>query len=201
MPRAGLDERRVVAAAAELADDVGATNVTLRSLAARLGVQPPSLYEHVRGIDELRGALAVKAHRDLAAALRGATVGRAGGEALIALAHAYRGFARRHPGLYAASLRAPGPTETELRAAVRDVVEVMVLALRAYELEDQEVLHAVRCLRAAVHGFIALEEMHGFGALDTETTFAMLTQLHLDGLEARRFAPTGAVTQEDAGRG
>lgn len=190
MARAGLNEHRIVAAAGELADEVGWDNLTLRAVAARLKVRPPSLYEHVGGIEELRAALAVEAHRELAAELRAATVGRAGGDALVAMAHAHRDFARRRPGLYAASLQAPHPADKKLRAAVREVVEVMVLVLRAYELDEEETLHAVRCLRAAVHGFVTLEAAQGFGSLDIETTFGMLTQLHLDGLEARRFSTT-----------
>lgn len=186
MTRPRLSEGRVVAAAADLADEVGATKLTLSALAKRLGVKPPSLYEHVGGLDGLRGALAVAAHRELAADLRAATIGRSGDEALVALAHAYRDFARRRPGLYAFSLRAPGPEEATLRAAIREVLDVMTLTLRAYDLDEEDILHAVRCLRAAVHGFVALEEVHGFGAMDTTATFTMLTQLHLDGLAARR---------------
>ena len=51
MPRAGLNTDRVVAAAAELADEVGLDQLTLAALAARLGVRQPSLYKHVASIE------------------------------------------------------------------------------------------------------------------------------------------------------
>src|SRR5262249_53912537 len=58
MPRAGLDSESVVAAAAAMADEDGLEAVTLTRLAGRLGVRTPSLYAHVRGLDDLRGRLA-----------------------------------------------------------------------------------------------------------------------------------------------
>lgn len=58
-PRAGLDTRTLVLAAAELADERGMGEVTLASLAAKLGVRSPSLYNHVNGLAGLRTLLAV----------------------------------------------------------------------------------------------------------------------------------------------
>ncbi|ANS75846.1 hypothetical protein AWM70_15660 [Paenibacillus yonginensis] len=59
MPRAGLDEVHVLQAAAELADSMGAESVTLALLAKRLNVRPPSLYNHIKGLPDLRVKLAV----------------------------------------------------------------------------------------------------------------------------------------------
>ena len=53
MPRAGLTAERVVNEAERLADEVGLAQLSLAALAARLGVQPPSLYKHIAGQDEI----------------------------------------------------------------------------------------------------------------------------------------------------
>jgi len=47
------------------------------------------------------------AGRELAAELSASTVGRAGPEALLAMAFAYRAFTLRRPGEYPATLRVP----------------------------------------------------------------------------------------------
>jgi len=117
MPRAGLTAELVIDAAAGLADAEGLEAVTLARLAARLGVRPPSLYKHVDGLDSVRRALAVRGVHEANARLQRATIGKARDEALFALAHAYWRFAREHPGLYAASLRAPAAGEKDVAAA------------------------------------------------------------------------------------
>ena len=56
MPRAGLSRGGVVAAAAELADEVGFTEMTMGLLAQRLGIRTPSLYKHVADLADLKHA-------------------------------------------------------------------------------------------------------------------------------------------------
>ena len=107
MPRAGLGPDAVVDGAAALADAEGLEAVTLARLAADLGVRAPSLYAHVGGLPDLRRRLAARGARELGAALQAAAAGRARGDALAAVAGAYRRYARAHPGTYAAAQRAP----------------------------------------------------------------------------------------------
>src|SRR4029453_13380936 len=109
MPRAGLTSQRVVQEAGVVADASGLDRLTLAAVADRFGVAIPSLYKHVNGLDGLRRDLAVLAVRELTTALSRAAVGRAGRDALHAMADAYRAYATAHPGPYAASVRAPAP--------------------------------------------------------------------------------------------
>jgi AcrR family transcriptional regulator len=51
--RAPLNRDRVVATAVELADEKGEAGVTMRAIAARLGVQAMSLYNHVAGREDV----------------------------------------------------------------------------------------------------------------------------------------------------
>lgn len=163
MPRAGLNEARVVDEAARLADEVGYDALTLAALAARLGVRLPSLYKHVAGLDALRGLIAVQAVRELGDELGRAAVGRSKGEALAALSRRYRAYAQQHPGRYAATLRAPSQDDAALEAASASVLEVVGAVLAGYGLEGDDAIDAIRALRSALHGFVALEAAGGFG--------------------------------------
>ena len=120
MPRAGLDTEAVVTAAAELADERGLDEVSLTALAQRLGVRTPSLYAHVGGLADLRSRLGARGARELAAAVTVAAAGRAGRDALHAVALTYRDYARGHPGTYAAMQRAPEPDSSDLAGAARE---------------------------------------------------------------------------------
>lgn len=163
MPRAGVTRERIAAEAAELADEVGLEAVTLSAIAQRLGVSGPAMYKHVAGVDALRRDLAVLAVGELTAALTAAAVGRAGADALRGVAGAYRAYARAHPGRLAASVRAPAPGDEEHAAASERALAVLVAVLRGYGIGDDDMVDALRTLRAAFHGFAVVEMAGGFG--------------------------------------
>jgi AcrR family transcriptional regulator len=172
MPRAGLDVDSVVGAAAAIADAEGLERLTLSRLADRLGIRPPSLYAHVDGLADLRRRLADRGAGELAAVLRSAVAGRAGRDALVALADAYRAYALTHPGSYAALQLAPEVAGSD---AARELVEVVIAVLRGYGLDGDDAVHGVRVIRAALHGFVMLESGSGFGMrLDLDESYARL---------------------------
>jgi len=188
MPRAGLSTAAVVAAAAEIADSEGLDRLTLARIAATAGVRTPSLYNHVESLDDVRRRVALLALRDLADALRDAAVGRAGDDALAAMADAYRAYARRHPGRYAATQRAPAAGDEEMRTAAAGAVDVVLAILRGYGLEGDDAIHAARAVRSALHGFVALETGGGFGIpVDLDESYARMVRALARGL---RDAPT-----------
>jgi AcrR family transcriptional regulator len=183
MARAGLSPDAVVAAAAALADREGLEAVTLARLAADAGVRAPSLYAHVNGLDDVRRRLAIRGARELAAALREAATGRAGADALRAIAAAHRAYAREHPGTYLAAQRAPAPGDGEAHAVAGEAVEVLRAVLAGYGLEGDDAIHAARAVRSALHGFAALEGGGGFGIkLDVDESFARLVDVLDSGL-------------------
>lgn len=174
MPRAGLSAESVVAAAVELADERGLQELTLAALAARLGVRAPSLYAHVRGLDDLRERIATRGAEQLAVTLAEAAAGRAGGDALRAIADAYRAYALAHPGSYDALQRAPAGSDAGAEAAER-VVGIVLAVLTGYGLQGERAIHATRTIRSALHGFVALEAHGGFAMpVPLEESFAEL---------------------------
>jgi AcrR family transcriptional regulator len=186
MPRRagpGLDRSTVVQAAAELVDSIGVDQLTLAQLAEHLGIRTPSLYNHIAGQSGLRRELTLWCVKELLGRLHRATVGKAGDEALVALAHMYRAYAREHPGRYTCTQLPAGPTDSELQEAQQEVVEVALAVMRPYGLTGEDAVHAVRVLRSAMHGFVSLELMGGFGLpLNLDESFRRLIQMFIDGL-------------------
>ena len=154
--KVGLDREQVVAAAAGAARGRSRRGAADADRAAdRLGVRTQSLYAHVDGADGLRRELALYALARLTDRLRTAAIGVAGRDAISAIVHAYVTFATEHPGLYAASMRAPGD-DPELRAAIADAMEPLDLVFRSYGLEPTERSHWYRMVFSCVYGFAAL---------------------------------------------
>ncbi|MFD7132275.1 TetR/AcrR family transcriptional regulator [Streptomyces sp. NPDC059894] len=167
MPRAGLTVDRLVVAAADLADEVGFDNVTLSALARRFGVKDASLYSHVKNLQDLRTRVALLAGGEMIDAIADAVAGRAGRQALAGFAGAYREYALRHPGRYAATQIPVDQVDRDLVAdapAFRRTAEITYGMLRAYGLEEPDLTDAVRLLRSTFHGYCALEAGGGFGA-------------------------------------
>jgi len=190
--RRGLDAERVVAEAVRIADADGLEAVTLARVAAALGVRTPSLYNHVGGHEALLRAVALQGLRELGDALRRAAVGRARGDALVAVADAYRAYARTHPGRFAAAVAGRSIRDPALQDAGADVVAVMVAFVGGWGLADDDAIHAVRAIRSALHGFVEIEADGGFDIdLDLDVSFARLVQTLAAGLDAAPAATRG----------
>jgi AcrR family transcriptional regulator len=179
-----LNRETVVEQAAAMADAAGTVSaVRLSALARALQVQPPSLYNHVDGLEDLRYGLAVYGLRQLLLELRQASMGLVGREALMAIAVAYRLFAHNHPGLYPLVIRAPEPDEEALVALSEEMLQMLLLLMASLGLQGDDALHAIRGLRAILHGFVSLETAGGFKmALDQEESFRRLVGGYLESL-------------------
>lgn len=162
MPRAGLTRQGLTEAGARLADAEGIEALTLAALAQQFGVRQPSLYKHVDGLPALRREIRLLALRELNAEVATAAVGRSGSEALLAVASAYRSYAAQHPGRYAASVAAPPEADAELQQAASALLATISAVLRGFGLDGHDAIHAIRGLRALLHGFVALESAGGF---------------------------------------
>lgn len=184
--RRGLSRAVVVDTAARLADQTGLDALTLGAVAAELDVRPPSLYNHVDGLGGLRRDLALRGVAELGERLRDAAVGRAGADALGAVATAYRDYARERPGLYHALQRAPAPGDDELRAAAARLLAPVLAVLAGYGLGETDSIHAARALRSALHGFVELERLGGFGLdIDLGESYRWLVAALSAGLAAQ----------------
>ena len=181
--RVGLDQASVVEAAVKLVDEEGIEQLTLGRLAERLGVRTPSLYNHVAGLPGLKHELMLYCLHDLLDRILHAVAGKSRSEAIVALADAYRAYAREAPGRYALTLQAPDPGDQEVQAIAQEIVDVLRAVLAPYNLGEEEAIHAIRSLRSIVHGFISLEVAGGFGMpVDLDASFHWLINLFITGL-------------------
>jgi len=154
----------IVAAGRSLLEEGGLDAVTMATVAARVGVKPPSLYKHVRDRAALLAAMATDGAQELAVVLAEAARKRADAppaERLTALAGAYRGFARRSPRTaamlfanYGPELQAPLEPAGLAAKPVIDVAAELVGAARS--------LAAARVLTAFTYGFTSMEAAGAF---------------------------------------
>ena len=188
--KAGLSEDVLVQAAVDLIDEEGIGSLSLLRLAERLGVRSPSLYKHISGLDGLHQGIALWGARDLGRRMSRSAVGKSGDEAVLAIAQAYREFAKDHPGIYPMLVQAPDPSEHALQEASGEILATIQAVLAPYGLGEGERLHAIRGLRSVVHGFVSMEVGGGFGMpIDVESSFDYLMAIFLRGLRSQEAPP------------
>ncbi|KKB77739.1 TetR family transcriptional regulator [Devosia soli] len=156
MPRVGLSREKLIEAGASLADREGFAAVTLAALARQFEVKLASLYAHVRNSEDLKTGIALLALDSLADRADAAVSGRAGKEAVAALAEVHRRFAADHPGLFEAT-RFPLNAEQAAGSGGMRLARAMRAALRGYGLSEADEVHAVRLLGSFFLGFSLLE--------------------------------------------
>ncbi len=187
MPRVGLSRPQLAERAAEIADATGWDRLTLADVAASFGVRLPSLYKHVGSLAELRRDVSVVGARELLDALTAAVVGRSGAPAVRAMADAYREFAERHPGRYAASVVAPAPGDEEHLAVAEQLFGVLAAVLAEFGVDGNDAIHAIRALRALLHGFVALEAAGAYAMpLDLDESYRRMVDGFTAGLTRSR---------------
>jgi AcrR family transcriptional regulator len=149
MKRRGLSRARIVAKAVDLADRDGLHAVTLRGLAADLGVHVTSLYNHVATKEALLDAVM----EQLVAEARLPASGVAWEEWVRHFASAIRSVARRHPGASEVFHHRP------LQGA--DAAASVEAALAAFRSAGFDVVEAYSAVKATSHAVLgaALEDV------------------------------------------
>ncbi|MGE8037676.1 WHG domain-containing protein [Lysinibacillus sp. NPDC093692] len=183
--RMKLDVSIILQKATEIADEQGLDQLSIGLLAEKLEVRPPSLYNHLDGLNELKQKLAIQGVKKLHEYMLQAAVGRSGDDAIRAISQAYLQLVREHPGLYDASSRFPDANDQELQQAQESVVQLVLQVLDVYHLQEETAIHIVRGLRSILHGFSSIEQMGGFGLpLDINKSFSILINTFIEGIHA-----------------
>ena len=182
--KAGLDKDIILKTAADLADAEGIANVTLKALAEKLGVKPPSLYKHINGLEELNKALMLYGWKSLEKKVTRAAVGKSKEDAIRAIFYAYRDYVKEHPGVFEAMQWYNMYQSEENLQATEEVVAVLFQVLSAYDLQEEQKVHIVRMFRVFLQGFLMVEIHGGFGnpASITES-FDFSLEILLNGIE------------------
>ncbi|MFD9395205.1 TetR/AcrR family transcriptional regulator [Streptomyces sp. NPDC060000] len=192
----------MVAAAAELADEIGFSELTMGRLAERLGVRAPSLYKHIASQEDLHRRIAALALDEAGTAIGTAIQGRAGRDALAAAAGALRDFVLTHPGRYAATLGlTPTGPDDPIMLAGRRGIGPFEAVLRGYDIPPQDMTHALRAVRSVFHGFANLQASGGFQwSTDVGESFEYLIDLVDRGLRSAADTDSAAADPADQHR-
>ncbi len=159
-----LTQRDIVEAAIAVVQRDGEAALGVNRVARELGIQPPSVYNHVAGNDALYRLVALAGWQCFLEYAQRALLTAKGSAAMLrAAAYSYRDCARDHPELLAiASSHAMSLDDAEFVAIFKEILQIYRAALTPLGYREAEIVHAARMLNAAFFGFAQAEKSRIF---------------------------------------
>jgi AcrR family transcriptional regulator len=156
-----IAEAGILSGALELVRRGGIQALSMRTLAAKLGVQASSLYRHFPNRSGLEGALSGLAANQLEQQMRKRSAGKAPAEACRAVGREYVDFAKAEPALF--ELLMAAPYDSSAGSPGKDLWNFILETVAAVTKIPDDTEAAV-VLWSFLHGFAMLEKTGRFGA-------------------------------------
>lgn len=194
MAQKGITKETIIKKAVETIEDSGTPEISMRELAEKLNIKTPSLYNHIKSLDELLSEVGHYAAEQLKNAQLEAMKGKKQDEAVCALAGAYRAYAKEHSGLYKVIMSSPQFANDSEEHSAADMVVPALQVLSDYGLQEDQLMHWQRVLRGLIHGFIAQEDSGFFShyTASVDDSFQIAIRCFINGLNAEREAAKNA---------
>lgn len=157
----GLNQDAIVREAASICDEYGVEKLSIAALADRLGVRPPSLYNHIKNLDHIYSLMALMGIRLWTESIQEAVESSTDGKQLRAVAHASRAFAQDQPTLFFCATRkfaASGDAFVEAAMPMLSITGEIYSSMVGDPRKRNLAEYLFRCLIA---GFISLESNNG----------------------------------------
>lgn len=184
MARAGLDKNAVVEKAAQLANSMGYEAVTLKVLADSLNVQPPSLYNHIKGLEDLQKELMLYGWRHMEERMLAAVVGVSGYAAWEAICRAFYGYATENPGVFKTMLWYNKYQDDEAEKVTERLFLLCSKITSSLNISEENCNHLIRTFRAFLEGFSLLVNNNAFGhSLSVEDSFNLSLKVLIAGMK------------------
>lgn len=184
MARAGLDRNLIIEKVAVLANDVGLENVTLKLVAEEFGIQTPSLYNHIKSLDELKKGLMLYGWKQLEKELLLAVAGVSGYDAMRAMCYAFYEYATTNPGVFNAMLWYNKFQDEETQSATKKLFVVLFKVMGTLNLSDETINHLIRTFRGFLEGFALLVNNGAFGnPISIRESFELSVEVLLNGIK------------------
>lgn len=183
MARAGLDKDIVVERVAEMANEIGLENITLKLIAKEFGVQTPSLYNHIKSLDDLKKNLMMYGWKQMEYQILHSVVGVSGYDAIRAMCYAFYDYATGNSGVFNAMLWYNKFEDDETVAATEEIFFVLFKVMGALQISQENINHLIRTFRSFLEGFSLLVNNGAFGnPISIKDSFDLSVEILLAGI-------------------
>ena len=189
MARMGLDKSAVISRAAQLANDVGLENITLKALANDLNIQPPSLYSHIRGLEDLTKELMLYGWLQMEDQILEAVAGISGYDAIEVICRTFMRYATTNPGVFNAMLWYNKFENDEANNATQKLFSVVFKVFSSLNISQENSDHLMRTFRSFLEGFALLVNHNAFGnPISINDSFELSLKVLMAGMKTLEIA-------------
>lgn len=178
MARADIDKTIIIKKAAKMANEIGLEKVTLKLLSNQLNIKPPSLYNHIKGLDDLRKEVMIYGWKQLEERVIEAAICVTGYDALEAMGRTFYKYATENPGIFNAMLWYNKFQSDETQDATKRFFSVIYKIFSTLNISQKNCDHLIRTYRAFLEGYALLVNNKAFGhPLSIEDSFEISLQV------------------------
>jgi AcrR family transcriptional regulator len=154
-----LNQDDIVKAALLVLRSQGPARFGLNSVARQLGIKPPSMYNHVKGNDDLFRLVALYGWQKFLSYARSAlNPEMKGREQLVAIAASYRRCAQDYPELLTIAMSHRMILEDlEFAQLYEGIMQLYTNVLGPWGFDEVQIIHAARMFNSALAGYSQLE--------------------------------------------
>ena len=182
MARADIYKGVIIRKAAELANEIGLEKVTLKLLASNLNIKPPSLYNHIKGLEDLQKEVMLYGWRQLEERVIEAAICITGYDALESMGRTFYKYAIENPGIFNAMLWYNKFQSEEMQDATKRIFSVIYKIFSTLNISQENCDHLIRTYRAFLEGYVLLVNNEAFGhPLPIEDSFEISLQVLIAG--------------------
>lgn len=190
-----ISREAILESAMAFIEDHGLAELSMRTLAANLGVTPNALYRYFASKADLDFAMADEGGKLLLAELEQAASGLAPPDDIRAMARAYIRFARRYPKLYAMKMQHCALNED--KPGSHDAIWAFVMQLAGQLPTPWDPKDLAMSLWAFLHGMVELDRANLLEGHAPEATVEVGLDVMMAGLLAHINAQASAPMSAD----
>ena len=187
MPRTGLSKEEIIEKAAALANEKGLSYLTVTTLSEYLGIKKPSLYNHVKTIDDVHYKLMIYGWKKVSEEIVTGIDSGDPNENLKIFGRAFYRFAIENPGVFEAMLWYNKYSDDSLLEATEGLYSFFFEQTDGLDIDRKVANHLLRTYRAFIEGFIMLQIHNSFGnPISVDESFEISINVLISGIEQYR---------------
>ena len=187
MPRTGLSKEEIIEKAAALANEKGLSYLTVTTLSEYLGIRKPSLYNHVKTMDDLHYKLMIYGWKKVSEELVAGIDSGSPKDNLIDYGRAAYRFAMENPGVFEAMVWYNKYSDDSLLEATEGLYSFFFEQTDNLNIDREVANHLLRTYRAFIEGFIMLQIHNTFGnPISIDESFDISMNVLISGMEQYR---------------
>lgn len=184
MTKNNINEKIIIETSAEIANEIGLDNLSLKLIAKNLNIKSPSLYNHISSLEEIKEKLMLYGWKQTEEKIIDSTIGVSGYDALRNMCNAFYEYATNNKGVFTAMLWYNKYENEELNKATTKLFNVIFKILKPLNISYDNINHIIRTLRSFLEGFSLLVNNNAFGnPISIKDSFDLSLEIIINGIK------------------